>query len=148
MPYNSSANGFRISPPHPLRWEGFWFCSRQLTVSTSRIWPLPVSQSQESLSRPWDILVQQTTDSCFPAAVRQKHRTSLTPCLSLAVVLLRFASPLQPPEPVNINPGLQYSHSSACLSTQSIPLPSRSSITVWLLALVHLRLTMSMETLT
>lgn len=46
-----------------------------------------------------------------------------------------------------IKPGLQYSHSSACLSIHSMPSPRRSSSAVPARALVQWRLAISMETL-
>lgn len=46
-----------------------------------------------------------------------------------------------------IKPGLQYSHSSACLSIHSMPSPSRSSSAVPARALVQWRLAISIETL-
>lgn len=46
-----------------------------------------------------------------------------------------------------MKPGLQYSHSSACLSIHSMPSPRRSSSAVPARALVQWRLAISMETL-
>lgn len=48
----------------------------------------------------------------------------------------------------SMNPGLQYSHSSLCLSTHNILSETRSSMAVLALALGHRRFNMSIETLT
>jgi len=48
----------------------------------------------------------------------------------------------------NINPGLQYSHSSDCLSTQSILSRTRSSMAVFALALGHRKFNINIDKLT
>lgn len=50
--------------------------------------------------------------------------------------------------PSTMNPGAQYSHSSHCLSTQSMLSDIRSSIAVLVLALGHLRFSISIGILT
>lgn len=69
--------------------------------------------------------------------------------LFLWYVVIHYCHPSFPPSSTsNMNPGLQYSHSSLCLSTHNILSETRSSMAVLALALGHRRFNMSIETLT